>query len=334
MQLRGSRYSLRASRPAARRRTARRAPDLPASPLAPFDGEDTLGNRGQIRIRPRGEGRACLIMIQGPFPGETYLLEPGREMTIGRSPGNDIRLPFNDISRVHARAKCSASGKVEITDMGSMNGTHVNGRKQLYRVLREGDKIQFGERTVFRFAFHDEMDEEFQARLFGVPFLDRVTAALSRDRLTTDLAAAHQAASAEGTDLTVVVMAIDGFDLIEDLLGYAMRDYFLRELSAVIRKAVAGEAALYRVGPDAFGTFFPGLTQEQVLDAADRIRTAVANARLTHQGDVMAFSLGVGVAALKRDHSPDAEAMLALAQSRCRIAAAAGGDRVETVAAG
>src|SRR6185369_7754294 len=104
-----------------------------------------------------------------------------------------------------------------------------------------------------------------------------------RDRLMADLAAAHEKAGAEGADLTVVVMAIDGFDLIEDLLGYAMRDYFLRELCAVIKKAVAGEAALYRVGSDAFGTLFPGLPQEQVLDAAERIRAAVANARLTHQ---------------------------------------------------
>jgi diguanylate cyclase (GGDEF)-like protein len=267
-------------------------------------------------------------MMRGPFPGETFILEPRTEITIGRGAGNDVRLPFTDISRLHAKAKCSASGKVEITDIGSTNGTYINGRRQLYRVLREGDKIQFGENVVFRFAFSDEVDEEFQARLFGVPFLDRVSNTLNRDRFLTDLRQAHEGAAAGGTELATLVMVIDGFDLLEQLLGFAVRDYFVRELGWVIRKTVAGEAALYRVESDAFATLFHGLPAAGALDAAERMRSAVASSRLTHEGDQMAFSLGVGIASLQADHPADAESMLALAAERGRQATAAGGDRV------
>lgn len=291
-----------------------------------FDGDSTATGKGPTRVRPVGAGRACLIRLTGAFPGETFLVEPGQELTIGRGSGNDIRLPFTDVSRVHARLTCGKSGKVEMMDMGSTNGTFINGQRRLYRMLRDGDKIQFGETTLFRFAFHDEVDEEFQTRLFGAPFLDRPSNTLTRERLVDALALAHEQASADGADLAVLVMEFDGFELIEQLLGVAVRDYFLRELCWRIRKAEAGEAALFRVGTDSFATILPGASPDQALGVAERVRAAVGNARLPHRGDEMAFSLGVGACGLVADRPVDAEAMLAIAEARCRQAAKAGGD--------
>ena len=120
---------------------------------------------------------------------------------------------------------------------------------------------------------------------------------------------------------------------VEDLLGVAVRDYFLREIAWRIRKGIAGEATLYRVGPDAFATILPGATRASALDVAERLRNVVANARLPHEGDEMCFSLGVGSCTLGGDAPVDAEATLALAESRCRQAAAEGGDRVVAVGA-
>jgi two-component system cell cycle response regulator len=302
--------------------------------LTSFDGDSTETQSGRLRIRPRGESRACLIQMVGPFPGETIALERGKEITVGRAPGCDIRLPFGDVSRVHAKAKCSASGKVEIIDLGSTNGSYVNGRKQLYRVLREGDKIQFGEKTLFRFAFLDEVDEEFQTRLFGAPFLDRITSTQNRVRLEATLQEAWSRPDSAQQDLVVLVMGIDGFDLIADLLGIAVRDYFLRELSWIVRRSLAGEATLFRAGDERFATVFTGVPRDTVLAVAERLRMAVSVNRLTHQGDEMAFSLAVGACSRLSDAPGSPEEMLAIAESRCRHAAEAGGNRVQAVAAG
>ncbi len=297
----------------------------------PFDGDSTDTQAGRHRIRPRGQSRACLIMMNGPFPGETFALERGREITVGRAPGCEVRLPHGDVSRVHAKAKCSESGKVELMDLGSTNGTYVNGRRQLYRVLRDGDKIQFGERTVFRFAFLDDVDDEFQTRLFGAPFLDAATTTQNRDRLEAAVREAHAAQLLAGQDLVVLVTCIDGFDLIADLLGIAVRDYFLRELSWIVRRTLAGEATLYRAGPDRFATLFPGHARETVLEVAERVRGTVASTRLTHHGDQMAFSVAVGVSALLADAPGTPEELLQLAETRCQRATEAGGNRVEAV---
>lgn len=295
----------------------------------PFDGESTDTRGVRLRIRPVGESRACLIMMTGAFPGETYVLAPNAELTIGRAAGCEIRIRGGDVSRVHAKVKASASGKVEMIDLGSTNGTYVNGKRQLYRVLREGDKIQFGEKTVFRFCFHDEVDDEFQSRLLGKPFLDRVTNTQTRERLLVVLEEAWGESERSGADLSVLAMAMDGYDLLESLLGLAVRDYFLRELSWVIRKAVAGEGTLYRVGPQTFATLLPGVAMAEAVEVATRIRRSVALARFTHQGDEMVFSLGVGVASRAGDRPGTGAELLALAESRCAQAEEAGGDRIQ-----
>lgn len=299
-----------------------------------FDGDSTDTQSGRIRIRRVGKGKPCLIMLNGAFPGETYVLEPNGEFTVGRSAGNDIRLRYGDVSRVQARIKVSGSGKVEMIDLGSTNGTFVNGRRQLFRALREGDKIQFGEKTVFRFGFYDELDRDFQERLFGASILDKETSTLSRERLKSVLADEFSAAREGEGRLAVVAMSVDGFEVLVDLLGYAVRDYFLRELCWVIRKCVAGEATLFRLGDASFASVLPGTSLEAAGEAAERIRKAVATARLTYRGDVMRFSLALGVASVAGDDPENAEELLGLAEDRVRRAAEAGGDRVESASQG
>jgi diguanylate cyclase (GGDEF)-like protein len=295
-----------------------------------FEADTNETQTGRIRVRRVGKGKPCLIMLSGAFPGETYLLEPGAELTVGRAPGNDVRIRQGDVSRVQARIKVSESGKVELTDLGSTNGTFINGRRQLFRALREGDKIQFGEKTVFRFAFYDELDRDFQERLFGASVLDQETGTLSRERLKAVLADEFASARSEERDLAVVVMAVDGFSVLVDLLGYAVRDYFLRELCWVIRRSVAGEAALYRLGESSFATLLPGMDLEHATEAAERIRRAVAHARLTYRGDRMQFSLALGAGSLVHDGPGSPESLLTTGEERLERAARAGGDRVET----
>jgi hypothetical protein len=66
--------------------------------------------------------------------------------TIGRSPDNSIRLDDAQVSRRHAEIEC-AEGKRRITDLGSRNGTVVNGAKigpNVPVMLKAGDTISIG----------------------------------------------------------------------------------------------------------------------------------------------------------------------------------------------
>ncbi|NLE99818.1 MAG: FHA domain-containing protein, partial [Anaerolineales bacterium] len=68
------------------------------------------------------------------------------QMSLGRAPDNDIHLPDPKVSSHHARITVSGSD-VRITDVGSSNGTFVNGQPLLVNVatpVRMGDVVQFG----------------------------------------------------------------------------------------------------------------------------------------------------------------------------------------------
>jgi len=78
----------------------------------------------------------------------TIVLESG-SVTLGRDAGNQIVLDDESISRIHARLDCTATG-VELSDLGSRNGTFVNGERFRSGPLMPGDEVVIGA-TTWRF---------------------------------------------------------------------------------------------------------------------------------------------------------------------------------------
>jgi len=95
---------------------------------------------------------AMLILQQGSGSGRRWALDEGA-LTIGRGEDCEIVLPDRHISRYHARIS-RIEGCYSVEDLGSKNGTHVNGRELTgVRVLQDGDEIQIALR--FKLAFVD-----------------------------------------------------------------------------------------------------------------------------------------------------------------------------------
>ena len=76
---------------------------------------------------------------------------PTQKLRIGRTPDNDLVLSDLDVSRHHAELRKSPKGTYEIVDLGSHNGTFVNGRRVSSAVLSETDIVGIG-RSTFRLA--------------------------------------------------------------------------------------------------------------------------------------------------------------------------------------
>ncbi len=91
-----------------------------------------------------------LEILNGGFEGMIYDLA-NLEVVIGRNPTTDITLLDEGISREHALILFDEeSSCYVIEDLGSTNGTKVNGKRVRSASLSEGDEIQIG-KTVFRF---------------------------------------------------------------------------------------------------------------------------------------------------------------------------------------
>jgi pSer/pThr/pTyr-binding forkhead associated (FHA) protein len=90
-----------------------------------------------------GDGSAAMIYIyRGPSQGSRFLISAAGT-SIGRAPSNEIFLDDVTVSRAHAKIE-SISGEFKFTDLGSLNGSYINGEQRSSHQLRSGDEIQIG----------------------------------------------------------------------------------------------------------------------------------------------------------------------------------------------
>lgn len=98
------------------------------------------GVPGQQPAQPQQASRARLIDTAA---NRAIDLASAR-VTLGRESRNDITIPDINVSRTHAEISLSPQGAWVITDLGSTNGTYVNGRAVASQPLNEGDHIAIG----------------------------------------------------------------------------------------------------------------------------------------------------------------------------------------------
>jgi len=73
-----------------------------------------------------------------------FRLMPGSLKTMGRAPGVDFVVDAALVSRVHCRLTLSPANELLLEDLGSTNGTFVNGEKVNTAALSSGDKLTVG----------------------------------------------------------------------------------------------------------------------------------------------------------------------------------------------
>ena len=94
-----------------------------------------------------------LVVRSGATAGQRISLELPLTR-LGRHPQSDVSLDDITVSRRHAEIERLAEGGYEIRDVGSLNGTYVNGERVEKGPLRNGDEVQIGK---FRMVFLDAL---------------------------------------------------------------------------------------------------------------------------------------------------------------------------------
>ena len=77
-----------------------------------------------------------------------FRMLPGEPKTMGRAPRADFIVDAPLVSRLHCRLNLDAKARLAVEDLGSTNGTWVNGHKVKHAPLSAGDKLKVG-RVVF-----------------------------------------------------------------------------------------------------------------------------------------------------------------------------------------
>jgi FhaA, N-terminal domain/FHA domain len=118
----------------------------PATPTPYTAGPATAMLPGELR-QARPHAPAVLVLLSGARSGQGFFPLDGPEAMIGRAENAHVSLPDPGISRLHARIVREGDDFV-VEDLGSTNGTEVNGQLIKRRRLADGDRVRLGNSTL------------------------------------------------------------------------------------------------------------------------------------------------------------------------------------------
>ena len=108
-------------------------------------------------VPPPGDRHAFLLVLSGPSFGELFALPPGRDLTVGRREDADVPLRDDGISRRHALVRVEGD-TATVRDLGSVNGTWVNGKRLPEARIEHGARLHLGTNTTLQYLWVDELE--------------------------------------------------------------------------------------------------------------------------------------------------------------------------------
>jgi diguanylate cyclase (GGDEF)-like protein len=242
----------------------------------------------------QGPKRPCLVVIAGAHLGEIFPVDT--EMLIGRDPEASLRLAEDEgVSRRHARVTPVADGAL-LADLGSQNGTYVDGERVQERVLKEGMKIRVGQTTVLKFARYDALEERAQRQLLESALRDGLTRAFNRRYFLERLAAEIRFAERHAQPLALLMLDIDHFKQLNDAHGHLIGDDVLRAVVGVLSDTLRAEDVLARYGGEEFAVLVRGVNQDGARVLGERLRKEIGELGLTKEGgEKLAVTVSIGV---------------------------------------
>jgi diguanylate cyclase (GGDEF)-like protein len=308
-------------------------------------GRDQLESASRIRAVPRkrdtplrpgaplpsSASRALLTVMSGLDAGRIFPLDQ-RETVIGRDPEAHLWVSDPAVSWRHARLVRGESDTVALHDLGSRNGTFVEGtRVEGTGQLEPGARLQLGPSFLLRFTVGDAHEESFQRVLYESSVRDALTGLFNRryfdQRLASELSHAHRSDGA----LAVLLIDVDHFKELNDTHGHRAGDEVLCELARQLGRVVRAEDVFARWGGDEFIVLARDATTEAAEQLAERLRAAARSVWVMADGSPLSPSVSVGVVTLPEIEPNDGPPeIVARADDRLYCAKLAGRDCVRT----
>ena len=275
-----------------------------------------------------GRLEACLVHIypSGSDMGKRYPLLD-ETVVLGRGESSQIRLQDNSVSRAHCKIEPTKEG-VYIVDTKSLNGTFVNDKPTRgAHLLQDGDYIRVGN-GIFRFLTGGNIESEYHEEIYRLTIFDGLTQ-IHNNRYLTDFLDREVARSQRHRrPLSVLMLDLDKFKVVNDEHGHLCGDQVLRELSNRIRHTVRREDLFARYGGEEFALVLVESNHEQAVEVAERIRATVAQLPFSFESLPIRVTLSAGVATTNGETPITATDLLKQADDNLYRAKNAGRNRV------
>ena len=224
---------------------------------------------------------ACLVLYSGSEPGRRFTLADGT-LALGRAPDCPVLLDSAGTSRRHAELQV-AGGVVQLRDLGSVNGTHVNECRLTDTVtLKDGDMLRLGD-VLLKFFHSHSVEALLHDRIYRLATVDAGTEVFSKRYVTDALEREIRRARRSARPLSVLCIDLDHFKTVNDQWGHNAGDQVLRETAAAMHASLRAGDILGRVGGEEFLVVLPETTLADARVLAERVRGALAARCITLQ---------------------------------------------------
>lgn len=182
-------------------------------------------------------------------------------------------------------------------------------------------------------VFKDGMIERdrLQAELERMARVDPLTGALNRRAFRETLEREAARARRHGRPLSLAMIDIDHFKRVNDTMGHATGDRFLVALAEAVTSVLRAEDLFGRYGGEEFIVAFAETDLAGAIQAAERLRLAIAAIRLEHEGEEHSITVSIGVASfgdLRGESGETVDSVINTADQALYHAKAAGRNRV------
>ncbi|HPB51386.1 MAG TPA: GGDEF domain-containing protein [Myxococcota bacterium] len=237
-------------------------------------------------------GTVCLVEVYGANLGRKYDLL-SEVVTLGRDPENAIVLESDSVSRRHARIE-KVNEDWYIVDLGSTNGTYVNDKLIQPRArLVSGQFIKIGE-LIFKYLNGDNIESAYHEEIYRTAVTDGLTQVANKRALADFLEREVARSGRHNRTLTVLMMDLDHFKLINDTHGHLTGDVVLKEVAAVVKARIRKDELFARYGGEEFVCVLPETDLAAAKTLAEEIRESIQQHIIVFEGQELNVTVSIG----------------------------------------
>jgi len=245
-----------------------------------------------------------IVLLAGPIEqmGKQWFLNKA-QMSVGRGHDCDIFVDDKSVSKVHCQLLV-AGQNVSIFDVGSTNGTEVNGVRLASNQpanLKNNEQIKLGN-VLFKFLEKGNIEAVTQQTVIDRSTIDALTEIHNRGAYEQKIDELFKRARLTETPFSIVVFDIDFFKKINDTHGHATGDFVLKELAGIVQKQLIRQNDfLARIGGEEFALLMAGCPLKRAVEIAERIRSTIEKHNFTCDNVQIPVTISAGVATLESD---------------------------------
>ena len=194
-------------------------------------------------------------------------------VVLGRGQDADIRFEDELVSRRHCALTFDGQS-VTVKDLGSTNGTFVDGNYINKQILDSDNRLQIG-KIVLKIAYKDSNEEAFSRELYEAATLDELTGLLNHQTFMDRSAGELVSARRGGAFVHVAMIRVDGFKQLTETNGEMCGDLILKEVARLLNDEKRDSDLLARNKGEKFMLLMNGISPEDAKKRAEKMRLVI-----------------------------------------------------------